>query len=153
MISNTIIKVQKKLATDRVKYQVADLWMRGKSFKEIAEQLNTNPETVSLWLREYNTELSARMQDTLDNYSAERQSSIRNLIQEAWKLFNDEPTPIRLKMIRDLEMDLAKLQGVIVDKSVILSRRAKEEPEKTYVGFEDRLPEANIIEGTAREVT
>lgn len=154
MASAAVVKVQKKLSLTRQQFRAADLWIRGKSFSEIAVDLATSPETVAVWLREYRTDLAQRMADNLDNLSAERQDSIRNLIKHAWVIFNEDQTPKNLKMIRDLEMDLAKLQGVLVDKSIILSKRAKEEPEKRYIGFEDKLPDDDtVIEAAAKAVT
>ena len=168
MTSQAIIKVAKKLSLSRQQYRAAELWIRGKSLSEISTELNVSTVTVAVWLREYRRDLAEKMGDKLAALSAERQASIRNLIKEGWRLYHEDPSVKHVKLLLDLELALSKLQGVLVDKSLALTIRAKEEPEKKYLGFEDRLPNENsgdsennennegqsqIIDATVKEVT
>ena len=141
MTSPAILKVTKKLALTRQQYRAAELWIRGKSLQDISREIQTSPETVAVWLREYRADLAEKMQDKLQALSAERQAAIHGLVKEAWRLYNDQPNAKHIKLILDLEIALGKLQGVLIDKSIALNIRAREEPDKKYLGFEDKLPD------------
>lgn len=110
---------------------VTKLWFKGFSYREIAKELEINPEYADLGQPSYVTvgrDLATTRQELKEKHEAEADSAkdisiakLRLVQKQAWEDYDKslgQHWHIRnryLQTIKDCEMDIAKLQGTLLD--------------------------------------